>query len=299
MPAGARRIGAEPVALQAHRHVRDAHVLAGVLDAVVVVVLPYHTGDVRLGDAEQAVAVGQRAEPVQVGPLVVADQRRHAGLVGLVEALAAGVVVVGQVRLAGGDAGLVGDDLLHLLAVLDRRLQVQQVAGGVLLVLAEDGVVALLIHVVQIVLGGCGDPGEHLGHVVVAVDAVAGVGVGIGPSVNRAGSHDPRGEGLDLAAVALARLSGVPALGLGDVDDRRIALVAVAVALVLAGSVGVAVPQHSMPICWHPSTVHRPFSSFSCRHRPHLSHRPSAAVVAVSSSTCSHSTSSEPPGWEA
>ena len=229
MPAGARRIGAEPVALQAHRHVRDAHVLAGVLDAVVVVVLPYHTGDVRLGDAEQAVAVGQGAEPVQVEPLVVADERRHAGLVGLVETLATGVVVVGQVRFAGDGVGRVGADLLNLLAVLDHGIQVQQLAVLVGLVLAEDGVVALLIHLLQILLGGRGDPGEHLGHVVVAVAAVAAAiaGTGVGPGTRGAGGHDASGEGLGLAAVALARLGGVAALGLGDVDDGLVALVGV------------------------------------------------------------------------
>ena len=61
----------------------------------------------------------------------------------------------------------------------------------------------------------------------------------------------------------------------------------------------VTVPQHSMPTWLQSSTVHRPFSSFSCRHRPHLSHRPSAAAAAVSSSTWSQFTSSSPPGWEA
>ena len=177
MPAGARRIGAEPVALQAHRHVRDAHVLAGVLDAVVVVVLPYHTGDVRLGDAEQAVAVGQRTLPVQIGPEVVASQLGVARLVGIEELRVAGAIVDRTGRIAA-----IGHRLLGVVLV-----EVEQFAGRVLLLVAEDRQSVPVAHVLEIVHRGRVEPIRHFLDEALGIGRLR-VGASTGRGVGREGS---------------------------------------------------------------------------------------------------------------
>ena len=202
MPAGARRIGAEPVALQAHRHVRDAHVLAGILDAVVVVVLPHHAGDVRLGDAEQAVAVGQRALPVQVGPEIISSQFGVARLISI-EELGIASAIVDRTAQVGALAQL-GRRLLSIVLV-----EVEQLARGVPLLVAEDRQSVLVAHVLEIVHRGRVEPICHFLDEARGIGRLR-VGTGTGRGVGREGSsrggRSRRSEHLGRERLLLARL---------------------------------------------------------------------------------------------